>query len=420
MRLLMITSGYLPYMFSENLCNAKLVYALREAGIEVDVISKVDEGPTYGDEWVEPWTVLKPSTYQVTYPLGNSFTRFMDVAYSCLKMGVKPGPGVRWQRRAYEIALKLMEQHHYDAILTRSPNDYPHAVGRKLKRKTGIKWIANWNDPADPIWPAPYTHLLSKRELRKEMAKTEKLLSHANVTTFPSESLRTHFMKSFPSLETQYTAVIPHIGLSSSLFKKIVRQRNEKFMMCHSGNLSKERNPELTFQALRAIIDGGFSNFEFDIMGHVNDFTQALIQKYGLENHVKCIGSFQYMDALERMQYYDVLVLLEAKLEEGIFFASKFTDYAQTGLPILAISPLRGFAHYMINAYDGGLFANNEDMCSIKAQIESLIDLWKKNELGTLSSERLFKNFSPDKVVETYKSIIKDEAVTIQPNYLYK
>lgn len=42
MKILFIASGYLPYTFSENLCNAKLVYALQEAGWHVDVISKKD------------------------------------------------------------------------------------------------------------------------------------------------------------------------------------------------------------------------------------------------------------------------------------------------------------------------------------------------------------------------------------------
>jgi glycosyltransferase involved in cell wall biosynthesis len=402
----MITTGYLPYLFSENLCNAKLVYALNEAGVGLDVISKIDGGPTYGTEWVEPWISLKPNTYQVAYPLGNKLTRFVDVVYSSCKMGIKPREGIRWQRRAYEIALKLTKQHDYDAILTRSPNDCPHEVGYKLKKATGIKWIANWNDPAGPIWPAPYTHSLSDKEEKAEMTETEFVLRHADVNTFPSASLRDHFISFFPFLKKQPTEVIPHIGLSSSLFKGVSHQPNGKLMMCHSGNLSSERNPELTFKALRTIIDEGFTDFEFHIMGHVNGFTQKLINQYGLEDYVKCIGSFQYMDALQRLQQYDVLVLLEAKLEKGIFFASKFTDYAQTGLPILAISPAKGFAHDMIEKYGGGLAANNEEENSIKMQIKKLIDLWRADNLKVLNSERLFKEFAPEKVVNIYLSLV--------------
>lgn len=54
----MIATGYPPYLFSENLCNGKLVMALLQAGIEVDVISRIDEGPSYGTDWTEPWNML--------------------------------------------------------------------------------------------------------------------------------------------------------------------------------------------------------------------------------------------------------------------------------------------------------------------------------------------------------------------------
>ena len=52
---ILLIGGFLPYTFSENLCNGKLVYALQEAGIHVDVISRKDEGATYDKSWKEPW-----------------------------------------------------------------------------------------------------------------------------------------------------------------------------------------------------------------------------------------------------------------------------------------------------------------------------------------------------------------------------
>ena len=63
MKLLFIASGYLPYTFSENLCNAKLVYALQRHGCHVDVISKRDEGATYSAEWTEPWLALREHAF---------------------------------------------------------------------------------------------------------------------------------------------------------------------------------------------------------------------------------------------------------------------------------------------------------------------------------------------------------------------
>ena len=108
MRLLMIATGYPPYLFSENLCNGKLVMALLQAGIEVDVISRIDEGPSYGTDWTEPWNMLKPTAHTITYESGNRIQQFADVVYSGLIMGGSFVPGVRWMRRAYEKAVELI------------------------------------------------------------------------------------------------------------------------------------------------------------------------------------------------------------------------------------------------------------------------------------------------------------------------
>lgn len=405
MRLLMIASGYLPYMFSENLCNGKLVMALKHEGIEVDVISKVDEGPTYSDEWVEPWSQLKDTAYTVRYKTGNKLIRTADILFSGIRMDWEFQAGIRWTRRAYDMALKMIRQNTYDAILTRSPGDMAHLAGYKLHKKTGIRWIANWNDPAAPIWPEPYTHHFSPKEQAAKMKFTEKMLRAADINTFPSDSLRKHFISHFPFLAELPTKVIPHIALEENLFPAPSHDLKsyDGLRMLHSGNLSRERDPELTFKAIRELIDEGYQ-IEFHIMGRVNDYTENLIVKYGLRDNVKCIGSFPYLEALSKMQEYDVLVLLEAKLKKGIFFASKFTDYAQCHKPILAISPKDGFAHETIEQYGGGLFADNNDYKDIK---DKIISLYKDRSINsTLLKSILFNQFYTNSVIKIYKEII--------------
>lgn len=407
MRLLMIATGYPPYLFSENLCNGKLVMALMDAGIDVDVISRVDEGPSYGSEWSEPWNILKPTANIISYPSGNKLTRAIDVLYSGIIMGGNYHPGIRWARRAYQKALDLIKTNHYDAILTRSPNDIPHLVGEKLKRKTGILWIANWNDPAAPIWPEPYKHNYSDKVQRGKTAETERLLRAADVNSFPSDSLRQHFCKHFPFLTDSKTAVFPHIGLVDRFWPKAAEGFNDgKLRFLHSGNLSAERNPETTFQALQQLINDGISDFEFHIMGHINDYTQSLIDKYRLNDYVKCIGSFPYMEALSKMQAYDVLVLLEAKLERGIFFASKFTDYLQTGKPILAISPKEGFAADMLTGKKSEYLAHNTSVLSIKTALNSIIEQWKEMRMTQCASRQLFQELSAQNVAESYRKLL--------------
>jgi len=403
----MIATGYPPYLFSENLCNGKLVMALMETGIVVDVISRVDEGPSYGSEWIEPWDMLKPTANIISYSTSNKISRVADVLYSGLIMGGNYQAGIRWARRAFQKAMQLINKHHYDAVLTRSPNDISHLVGENLKRKTGLLWIANWNDPADPIWPGQYKHDYSVKVQTQKMAETERLLRAADVNTFPSDSLRQHFISHFQFLKDSQTAVFPHIGFVEEYWpKRAEKPTDGKLRFLHSGNLSRERNPETTFQALRKIVDEGFTNFEFHIMGHVNDYTSSMIDRYGLQDHVKCIGSFPYMEALSKMQTYDVLVLLEAKLERGIFFASKFTDYLQAEKPILAISPKEGFAADTLHGQLGEYLADNTDAESIYAALKQIVSAFEQGRLSTTASSQLFEEVSPKIVVGKYMEIL--------------
>ena len=410
MKILFIATGFLPYLFSENLCNAKLVYALQKAGWDIDVISKPHELPSYGKGWSEPWLNLEPHTYEVSYKKGTTMVRFTDVIYSSFYMGVNyPIEGIRWARRAYKEALKKLKQNHYDAVMTRSPSDIAHIVGFKLKIKTGCKWIANWNDPSSTIWPEPYTYHFPKRKEAILHKLTAKWLQVADINTFPGKPLYEHFCKHFPFLKEKHCEIIPHIALPKSLVPIIEARKGDAMTICHSGNLSKERNPELTFQALRQLIDDEENvKIRLEIMGHVNDYTLGLITKYNLENNVNFTGSFPYMESVKQLQKYDVLLLLEAILDRGIFFASKTTDYALTGLPILAISPPIGFAHDLIEEYGGGIAVNNTDVGSIKA---GLLQLYRSWQNGTLekqyNSDRIYALCSPKVVAEKYDELLK-------------
>ena len=408
MKLLMIAWGYVPYSFSEGLCNAKLNYALDEKGIEVTTISRVDTGNTYDKSWTSPWDKLKENTILIDYPRGNFLTRSCDIIYSSIVMDVYNERGIRWARRVYQKALSLLKEEHFDAILTRSPNDISHIIGYKLKKKTGIKWIANWNDPADPIWPAEYSHNYPEKKQQKKIMETWKLLSFADINTFPSDTLRQHFLSNFPGLEGLRTEVIPHISLTESLWPKIKFKNNfSKIRLINSGNLSQERNPENLFIALNKLRNEGFLNIEFHIMGHFNDFVKSLIEKYNLKSIVKSIGSFGYLESVAKLQEYDILVLIEAKLEKGIFFASKITDYAQSGLPILAISPTNGFAKDMITKYKAGIVTDNLSIDSIYEGIKTLIT--DNNRIYNYNSSKLSEQFKSDNIVKKYISLIEDK-----------
>ena len=92
--------------------------------------------------------------------------------------------------------------------------------------------------------------------------------------------------------------------------------------------------------------------------------------------------------------------------EKGIFFASKFTDYLQTGLPILAISPANGFAVDMLLNQEGEFLADNQSVDSIVSSLNKIIARWEKGVLADCASKKLYEKVSPEAVVKLYKTLI--------------
>lgn len=411
MKLLVIATGYLPQIFSENLCNAKLVYAFREAGWEVDVISRKGDGVSYSAGWQDPWIPLKEGSYEISYQLGNPLSRMLDTLRCSLPMGVFPIEGIRWAKRALSLALKLHHSKSYDFVLTRSPSDIPHLVGYHLKKRTGIRWIANWNDPASHIWPKPYTYQMSYMRRMILSHCTERCLNEADVNTFPSPYLQRWFEKHYPIVSKSPNMIIPHIAMSESIMPKLPppTSENDKYMrMCHCGNLSSGRDPELLFGAMKELIDEGYSKLRLDIIGTVNDHIKHLIAKYGLGDEVKFLGAYPYMQTLQHMSSYNVLVLLEAIMDLGYYFPSKLTDYIQLNKPILALSPAKGFVRDLAEKFGGIIAVDNADLSCIKTGLKQMYMAWQSGQLNEFYSPlSAYSYISAPAVIGMYSALFE-------------
>lgn len=60
----------------------------------------------------------------------------------------------------------------------------------------------------------------------------------------------------------------------------------------------------------------------------------------------------------------------------------------------------------MIKTYGGGILADNTNASSIKDAIIQLIDLWKNGALSTISSNKIYEQFAPGRVVNQYIEMV--------------
>ena len=402
MKILFLATGFAPYLFSENIVNSKLVTIFLNKGLDVRVISKKDEGPIYGSDWSE-WKSLKNITYEITY-INN---KYIDYIRSFLKFKYFI-PGLRWNLYVVKLIEKLQEKYKFDLIISRSPDDSSHLAALYISKKYNIPWIANFNDPMINIWPAPYTKKINFIENIFYNHYFNKIFQNANYLTFPSKELA-NYIKRYYHLDEQKIHIIPHIGLENNVLPQNNIIKNNTIKMCHSGNLSKERNPELIIKAFSKLIKKYKSyKLYLDFIGNSDKSFKNLVKKYKLNDNIRFIGPFKYKESLKIMKNYNVLLLVEAILKEGIFLPSKFIDYAMLNVPICAITPKNSVVMNYINTYGGGEVADSSKEQDIYYKMDIMINNVINNNIENYNTKILYENFKPSNIIFHYEKIFKE------------
>jgi glycosyltransferase involved in cell wall biosynthesis len=409
-RILMFAPAFAPFANPEAIVNNKLVLAMKSAGWHVDVITRSDHqlgDYNYGSGWEDCWVSLRMSTYAVTYRYKGRIIKVLDTLRGALRTRY-PGIGCRWAAHAFDLALRLHRENHYHVILSRSLPDSGHLPALAMSKKTGLPWVANWNDASGVKNPLPVGRggdaslgFFYNRFLQ-EVAR------NASWYTFPSERMRHYICKYLGNGAEGKSSTIPHVAMPYNIKIKS-RNKNESFTICYAGNLYPGRNLGVFLNGMANFLEINKTQsrrLRLVIIGIDNIGLSKVAKKFGVESNIQTMGLMSYMNTLDCCAKSDVLLVLEAPYEEGIYLPSKFIDYVQVGRPILAISPQIGTLRDLISEYGGGIAV---DCTSVEEISEAFKECYEEWERGTLDenygSEKLYQLFSPDTIIKLYKKV---------------
>jgi glycosyltransferase involved in cell wall biosynthesis len=403
----MFAPQFAPFANPEAIVNNKLVLAFMNKGCRIDVITRNYANLVpydYGSGWNRLWLPLKSITYEITYNYGNRLTRFFDIISSGIQLGHFID-GCRWATRALKIALKLHELEPYHIIMSRSVPDSAHLPAMHMARITGLPWIANWNDP--PTVPL-IQNQIGQTEIRKRHKKLlEEVAEKADWHTFPCERMKRYIQGILRSDIQEKSSVIPHIAMG---IENMSDNKNRILTFCHAGNLFPQRVTDAFLLSLSIFIKhfNIANQFQFQLIGKVNSALKEAIEKYQLAANIKIIGSFSYEDTLLYLQKCDVLTVMEAPYDEGIFLPSKFVDYVQIGKPIFAVSPTPGTLHDVLNKYGGGIAVDCRSIDNITEGLHKLYSAWKDSSLSRVyGSYKLFTLYAPETIITVYANLFR-------------
>jgi len=296
-----------------------------------------------------------------------------------------PDVAIGWYRPAYKKALALLKEEPFDLILSCAYARTSNLVGLKLKRETGLPWVAYFSDPwVDSLVHnhGPITGYINRRMERAVMAK-------ADAVVFVSEGMRQLVMKKYPQQWLDKSFVIsqcydPELISSVKDYKK--EPGDEKFTITFTGNLyGGLRNLMPLFQAIRHILSKFpdiYSTLSIQIVGKVRDTHRRLIRELGIEDMVSMVGTVPYLESLAYMAKADVLLSLDSPSHgSSMFHPSKVAEYLGFKKPILAITPLDAGWVSLIQQL-GSIVVSPEDIDGIE---QAIMTLYQDYSQGNLS-----------------------------------
>jgi hypothetical protein len=407
--ILLISPMFIPVETAEAIVNAKLVMEFLRAGWSVDVLTRLNPvraGDQYGVEWNQPWLTLRDHVFQIESglePLVNATRNLFDRKLPRAVATVRRLAELRWARRAAKWALRRHREHPYDVVLSRSLPEVAHLAAMWFVRKSGVPWIANWNDPTAAKTPRPYAGgpdaPLSKVGSRLLSAVAREASWH----TFPSEPLRKYVIGYMPVDIASRSSVIPHIGVR--LVDQPPRERGEAMVICHNGDLRMPRDPDSFYAGVAKFVRQSPQppRIQILISGKADDPARASAARHGVESFIKLIGPRPYAQSQEVLLDADVAVVIEAPCEQPIFLPSKLIDYATLDRPTLAVTPADSAVAQLITRYGGGAVAPCGDADAVGDALRSMYSSWQAGNLARdFDTSRLYELFKPQTILQTY------------------
>ena len=280
-----------------------------------------------------------------------------------------PDDRVGWLPFAKTAAWRILRRQPVRYVLTSSYPNSAHLVGRWLKRRFKVTWIADFRDgwTQNPYFAHYPTALHRWMDARLERS----VLREADLILTVSEPIAAHLRRAGGG---ERVHVIPN-GYDPDDFRDIEPLEFDRFTLGYTGTLFMQRSPESFFAAVRALLDnhpGLADQFQVIFRTQFKPEHEAAIREMGLENVIFNWGMGTYREALQLQMSADALLVLEGEAPNAeIMLTQKIFEYLAAGKPILAAAP-RGALSDLVRRSGAGVVVEPDNVFQMKERLFEL------------------------------------------------
>ena len=321
--------------------------------------------------------------------LKSGFQFFKNLVYT---FAFTPDEYIGWIPFAVKEGLQIIQREKIDAIYTTAPPNSLHLIGRKLHRKTGIPWVADFRD----LWnqyPESYNPFDWRWKARLDDWFEKRVLKTCHKAIAVSETMKQELLSKYPDLPEKKVAVITN-GFDPEDAKNLPSKKlfPGKFIVTHSGTLFAWRKTPELFEAIRTLVDTNVDfarDFKLVLIGIVHTEVRQEINRLKLNNWVHILPYRSYPEMMQLLKGSEVLLLIVGNQPHaGNVLTLKLFDYMNARRPILAIAP-EGEVTNMVNNFELGDAVLSGSKTGVVKTLDYFFKKWKSGGLLGASKEDL-------------------------------
>jgi glycosyltransferase involved in cell wall biosynthesis len=280
-----------------------------------------------------------------------------------------PDPRIWWKKTAVKQAMKIIDAHHPEIIITTGPPHSMHLIGLEVKQRTGIRWLADFRDPWSE-WDMLEKLLVSAPALRKHRKLEKQVLQKADLLLTVSNN----WAARLSHLAGKKVEVITN-GFDPADFKAAEADfKPKKFTITHAGLLNEFRNVPVFWQVLASLCQE-YKEFENDLEVVLAGIVSQKL-KSDLRQHPVLSAKVKILDYLPHEtlgKYYResslLLLILNQSANAAGHLPGKLFEYLNTGRAILCFSPEESDAAAIIRETGTGSIVDPENAEQIRAAL---------------------------------------------------
>ena len=295
-----------------------------------------------------------------------------------------PDPRVFWVKPSTDFLLGIIEKNNIKAIITTGPPHSVHLIGRNIKRKSGLPWIADFRDPWSS-WEFLDT-LPMLQPVRNWHHKLElSVLREANAVVTISPT----FKQELETIGKRKVRLITNGFDSSDLPDSLTNlPERDVFHVVYTGIIDAIRNPLPFMQAFKNAFSAGEKKVRLTFVGRVSEQVQQYVQEDPwLRSQVDFPG---YLSHKEVFAYYQkasllLLILTNTKNAKGNI-PGKLFEYMATGRKIIALGDPEGDSATIIQEANAGKVFRHEALEDMKTYLQERVTVLSEGEKGNLEA----------------------------------